>query len=587
MTRPEILNAISELKNYSTNRNWKYRRNYRYYNYTKAASLDNIKAPTPVGVDGWDNMGEADTTRTPQLNIVASVIDTLTSKIAQSKVRPFFNTINGTFKDIQAVKQAQQFFDLMFDKLNVFKTTSEAFRDSCIFDTGVLYIDPININIVRALPSQVYTRPSEETYGKVTRVYYEQKDFPVTLLPQFVLEKFKRKMDYVDFGVYYDTYNKVVAYTANGSIVTIEEWNSDVVPFVFLHYKSPILGNTSVSVADMLYTVQDEIDVLMTKIKDASQLNPALTFFLPEGSGLKASKFNNRVGNVVTYKPVPGNSGSPVSSSAPAFIDGQYQVLLDSLIEKAYSMVGISQLSAQSKKPTGLNSGVALDTMENVESDRFETQLNSYIRAFTDITRIAIKVLPAEENILPEVATRCSIKWKDIVKESDNFAIQYSAADSLSKDPSVKLQQLQQLSMAGVIPTARIAQFMQIPDLEMGYSLTNNAIDAVMVVIKDCLEKDNFDVPSYIPFPLLKEEIINTQLALRAGNKEKNYEDINKLAKLYEIVEDQETEWSAPEVPQEQQYTEEGMPIQQNVLTTEAETQRKGDWDTQGTMNRV
>ena len=134
--------------------------------------------------------------------------------------------------------------------------------------------------------------------------------------------------------------------------------------------------------------------------------------------------------------------------------------------------------------------------------------------------------------------------------------------------------------MAGVIPTARIAQFMQIPDLEMGYSLTNNAIDAVMVVIKDCLETDNFDVPSYIPFPLLKEEIINTQLALRAGNKDKNYEDINKLAKLYEIVEDQETEWSAPEVP-------EGIPIQQNVLTTEAETQRKGDWDTQGIMNRV
>ena len=123
------------------------------------------------------------------------------------------------------------------------------------------------------------------------------------------------------------------------------------------------------------------------------------------------------------------------------------------------------------------------------------------------------------------------------------MSIQYSGADNLSKDPSTKLQQLQQLAMAGVIPAARIPQLMQIPDLEMGYSLSNNAIDAVMTVIKSCIEDDVFDVPEFIPFELLKEEIINTQLSLTAAGYDRNKKDIMKLNKLYEQVENEAAEW--------------------------------------------
>lgn len=607
MTKQQILNNISELKNLQGNRINKYRRNYRYYNYTRGASLENIKNPSVIGYTEYKEFGEEeDTTANPQLNIVASCVDTLASKIAQSKVRPFFNTINGTFKDIQAVKQAQQFFDVMFDMQNVNRIVSEAFKDACIFDTGVIYIDEVNAKINKALPFQVYVRPSEVTYNKITRVFYEQRDYPVTLLPDQVVSKFKNKsLEYVDFGVYYDTFNKVKAYTANGSFVYQETYDKDAIPFVFLYYKNPVLGSTSASVVDSLYTIQQEINVIMAKIKDASQLNPALTFFIPEGSQMKATQLNNRIGNVVTYKPTAAG-GTPVTSATPAFIDGQYLALLDDLINKAYEMVGISQLSAQSQKPTGLNSGVALSTMENVESDRFETQLNQIIRAYVDIAKICIKTFNQDADVLPEVANRVSIKWKDIVKESDNMSIQYSGADSLSKDPSTKLQQLQQLAMAGVIPGARIPQLMQIPDLEMGYSLSNNAIDAVMEIIKECIEDDNYNVPEYIPFELLKEEIINTQLSLRAAGKDnKNVKDIVKLTKLYEIVEDMEEEWTttADEEAAEQaaqNQAEGALPYNQNVLEQEAgmtrvpettgagvPTQDNAAWVNENDFNRV
>lgn len=545
MTKNSIANNIAELKSFDGNRSYKYRRNYRYYNATRNCSLENIRNPMIVGYynDASREFGEEnDTSANPQLNVIASCIDTLHSKIAQSKVRPFFTTINGTFKDIQAVKQAQQFFDVFYDTQNVNRKISDAFRDACIFDTGVIYVDEDNRRVERVLPFQVYVRPAEANYGRITRIFYEQRDYPVTLLPKKVADKVTNKsIQYMDYGIYYDTVEQTKAYTGNGKILLVEEYKQDIIPFVFLYYKNPILGNISTSVADMLVNIQQEINILMAKIKDASQLNPALTFLVPEGSNLKATQLNNRIGNILTYNPIQG-SGTPVTSSTPAFIDSQYITLLNELIQKSYDLVGISMLSAQSKKPTGLNSGIALATMEDVESDRFETQLNQVIRAYIDVAKTCIQVFPQDENILPEISTRVSIKWKDIVKESSNMNIQYSGADNLSKDPSTKLQQLQQLSQAGVIPSARIPQLMQIPDLEMGYSLSNNAIDAVMAVIKDCLENDNMKVPEYIPFELLKEEIINTQLALTT-NYGKNKEDIKKLGKLYETVEEMAQEW--------------------------------------------
>ena len=544
LKRDKILNNISQLKSFSGSRNWKYRRNFRWYNATKTASLENIKNPMVLGyINGLEQGEEEDTTPNPQLNIIASCIDTLHAKIAESKVRPFFTTINGTFKDIQTVKQTQHFFDIMFDEQGVNKTVSDAFRDACIFDTGVIYVDEETATVRRALPFQVYVSPSEANYKNITKCYYEQKDFPITCLPEKVLAKFKNKnLDFVDFGIYYDTFNKTKAYTANGSFVLAEEWDKQAIPFIFLHYKNPILCNVSISVVDMLINIQQEINILMAKIKDASQINPANTFFVPDGSSIKAQQLNNRVGNVITYKP-QASGGVPVITSTPAFIDGQYMSLLDSLIQKAYDIVGVSQLSATSRKPTGLNSGIAIATAEDIEADRFETQLNQVIRAYVDIAKTCIKIFDKDSEVLPSSKYRCSIKWSDVLREADNMNIQFSGADNLSKDPSTKLQQLQQLATAGVIPAARISQLMQIPDLEMGYSLANNAIEAVMEVIKNCVENDDFDIPAYVPFELLKEEIINTFLSLTSANKEKNKEDINKLCKLYEKVDTLPTDW--------------------------------------------
>lgn len=565
ITEQKIRDRVSELKSLNESRLSKYYRNYNYYNNTPAGTLKTIRNPSIVGLYNIDESPENDTTLTPSINVIKSCIDTLTSKIAQSKVRPFFNCINGTFKDINVCKNAQQYFDQYFDIEEVNKKVSMAFRDACIFDHGVIYVDSETKSITKALPWQVFVRPAELTYNNVTRAYYCQNDYPVSMLP----EKYRNKVlkanpdqEYVTYGIYYDTVDQCKAvYITELDFVEIEKYEGNRVPFIFLWYNNPIHGGSSVSVVDMLYGIQCEVNTLMSKVKDASQLSPALTFFLPDDATIKSTQLNNRVGNVITYKATSDMSGSPVTVATPNFIDSQYIELINNLKETAYEMVGISQLSAQSKKPSGLNSGIALQTVEDVESERFEEQLNQVIRCYVEIAKTCLRVFPKEETILPDTPNRLDVRWGDIVDEEKKMQIQFSAADSLSKDPSTKLQQLQQLAQVGVIPQERIAQFMELPDLEGGYSLSNNAINAVLSVIRDCIESDNYDVPDYIPIPMLKTEIINTQLSLRAANFIKNQEDIEKLNQLYNTVVQMEQQMNQP-TPEEQQMAQQQQMLQ-------------------------
>lgn len=519
MNKQLIISDINNLKNKSGVRYNKYLRNARLYTWTPGLSLRNINQSQVIGYYDLNTYGEENTSSI-QENVIASCVDTLVSKIASTKVRPFFNTVKGSFRDIQVAKQTQHFFDIFFDKININKIITSAFKDACIFDTGVIYIDE-EYNIKRALPWLVYTDPAEMTYGNPSRAVYEIKNDP------------SRE----DGGstYYYWNSNEHVYAVYDGSKCTVKEYANERIPFIFLHYIDPIVSNSSTSIADLLYGIQMEIDQLLQKIRDASALNPALTFFVPEGSTIKTNQLDNRIGNIITYK-ASNLVQNPITTATPAFIDPQYMQLLTQLKQDAYEAVGISQLSATSQKPMGLDSGKALQTIENIESDRFETQLNSVIRSYVDLARLYIELTPDDWQILPTALMREEIDWKEVKESINNMNIQFSGADALSKDPQTKLAQLQMLASAGLLPQSRIAMLMEIPDLEQGYSLSNNALNAVLAVIDDCITKDIYEVPFFIPQDMLKTEIANTMLSLKAADSQGNKEDIDKLKRLYEAV---------------------------------------------------
>lgn len=542
LDRRAVAYRINDLLANNNVRYVKYQNDYMLYNQCTVADLK-AKIPYPVGL--YDDIYSEDS-EVPKLNVIKSAVDSIVSKISTAHCRPFVNTVKGSFKTIQICKQLQIFFDYFFEEKDIASKIVAALLNACVFDTGRIYINETNGEILSVAPWNVYTRQSE---GKAPKSCYIE--FPNESVDSLdddtfsLLTNDEKNTLYVNVGYFYDAKSKTKAILINRNVRKIKEIEFSEIPLVTIHYTNPIIGNGCLSVADMLRGIQKEIDELMKRISDASILNPALTFFVSNASSIKVGQLNNKVGNIVQYNAPVGER--PVETASNPFIADQYVSLLDNLMEKAYNMVGISQLSAQGKKPAGLDSGVALATQADIESDRFQVLLDQYIRMFTDTAKKIIKVFEKTKDIVEPSRYALRITWGEVSKEYDKMRIQFSCADSLSKDPSEKLKQLQTLAQAGIIPATQIASLLELPDINRGYSVANNAFNATMTLIDSCIYEDNFEIPDYIPFQMIKEQIVNMQLSLKAaeGGTDSNEKDIQKLIKLYEAVEEKESEFNA------------------------------------------
>lgn len=542
MDKNQIISNINTLESRYGSYKSKCLRNLRMFTYSSTTTLD-ISESEVVGFYQRGTFSTSDdTTSAIQENVIASCIETLCSKIASQKVRPFFNTVNGTFKEMQIAKQAQVFFDMLYEENNVNKIITDAFRNACVFDKGIVKIS--DDGITNRLPWNVFFDPREVTYNQITYVAEKLPKTPGRILELKYGIKADRNLDYTVYE-YYDVMEHIKAiYVQELNKVVTHEYKPNIIPYLEIHYTNPVKGDTSQSVVDQLYGIQTQIDELLAVMKDSIAVNPGMTLLVPRSSNIKTNMLSNRTGQIIQYDPIPGQTTSPVTYATNDIISPQFVQLLDKLKNDAYEIVGISQLSATSQKPAGLNSGIALNTMEDIESSRFETQLNSVVRLYVDVAKACLDIFPPDIDILPDDLNRANIKWKDIVEARNNMKIQFSAAESLSKDPSEKLKQLVALSQAGVIPQSHIATLMELPDLQSGYNLANNAFNSVYTFIDNVLVSGILPdkIPVYLPKNkggLLETEIVNTMLSLSI-KPEINAKEIGLLQQLFAKVQEEQ-----------------------------------------------
>ena len=539
LTREQVRVRINDLLSNGSAEYSKFQRNYALYNQSPISDL-NVRIPSVVGY--YDDVYSEDSI-VPKLNIIKSAIDSVVSKISTAHCRPFVNTVNGSFKTIQICKQLQVFFDYFFEEKKIQSKIVSALQSACVFGRGYAFIDEDTGDVLVPDTWNVYTRQREKRDFKSAYIH-----FPYVSVDSLkendreLLTEAERNSLYVNLGYFYDSRTMTKAVVVNSEIRSVKALPFDIVPLICIHYTNPLLGNSTLSIADMLKGIQSQIDSLMQRISDAAMQSPALTFFLNNASNIKVGQLNNRVGNIVQYNSAVQGGTTPVDVATPDFIANQYISLLDNLVEKAYNMVGVSQLSAQGKKPTGLDSGVALATQADIESDRFQVLLDQYIQMFVDVAKVMLRVFQADKSIIKPSRYALRLTWGDVSEEFDKMKIQFSCADSLSKDPSEKLKQLQTLAQAGIIPATQIASLLELPDINRGYSVANNAFNAVQTLIDACIYEDRFEIPMYVSIPMLEEQIINMALSLRAaqGSSKRNEKDIEKLIKYYSMCKDEE-----------------------------------------------
>lgn len=476
---------------------------------------------------------DGDLLRAPSTNVIKSVIDSLVSKLSNNKVRPFFAPVDGTFKTKKVIRQAQQFFDIYYDKINLNNIISETFKDACIFDIGYILINPFTFEVER-VPSYCIEELNVNGENKVALIKWIHQ-------PSLALDKYgvSTQRQYVNIEMLLKE-NEATLYVDEKKVKTI---TTSGYPIVNVYYNEPINNGKTVSIVDELEGIQTQIDLINSKIAATSQLTPANLVFIDEQSGLKASDVNNKDCQIYPVGIQPGNTANPVNVVTPVPFDPSWSAMLDFYINKAYDMIGISQLSAQSRKPSGLDSGVALQTMEDIESDRFEVQVNHFINAYIDVTRKLIEIIPEDVEILPADKYQSTMTWASLKEQNNLYKVQYSAATALSKDPAERAKQIIQMSQIGLITPSKIAELMDMPDLTGAYTDAESAEMAVAAVINNAVEYDLYDVPDYVSLTSLAREITLEQnqlfISMSAGKDNSEVaESLRRLNKLDETVAD-------------------------------------------------
>jgi hypothetical protein len=163
----------------------------------------------------------------------------------------------------------------------------------------------------------------------------------------------------------------------------------------------------------------------------------------------------------------------------------------------AYEQSGVSEASATSQKPAGLNSGAALREFNEQGSERFIVRGYGIESAVVDVDR---RIIDAARRIAEDgadVSVRAvrkrrrssfveAIKWKDVDLDDEAFVIKIAPGNSLQDLPGYKVAAIQEAFQNGALNNEQYMALLDMPDFDghldmvtAPYEIVLDQIDAI------------------------------------------------------------------------------------------------------------
>jgi hypothetical protein len=467
-----------------------------------------------------------------RLNVVRSMAATATSKIAKIKTRCLAMTEGGNFSQQQRARKLTKAIAGLFYESDIYAKGQKAFLDSCIFDVGALHIfaEGDKIKVERVFPNEIRVDDAEAINGEPRSMHRVRMIAREVLLTAYTEhEKEIRdapkgnelwsglawKPDLVQAIESWHLPSGEGAGDGRHSITLAtctlldEEYGRDYFPFETLRWDEMPLGYYGSGLAGQLAPLQYEINKLLLTIQRCMHLSTPY-ILVESGSSVNKSHINNELWNILEY--TGPNAPTPVT---PPVIHPQVLEQLNQLYARAYEITGISQLSAQAKKPEGLDSGKALREYNDLESERFQMVSQRYEQFYlacahkmVDLAR-EIHARTGKFSVRsPQRGNVDVLDWGDVDLERDEYVMQLVPTAFLPSTPAGKLATIQEMLQAGLIERDDALSLLDYPDLEAVAGLQNAPLRNIDMRIERMLDADN---PQYHP----PEPYMNLQLAVK------------------------------------------------------------------------
>lgn len=527
------------------------------------------------------------------LNVIQSMCDTVVARVAKAKVRATYLTHGGNWSMQRKAKLLERFTDGQFYSTEVYNIMPKIFLDACVFGTGVgkVYEDNKRIKLERILPDEIIVDDNEARYAAPRQLFQRKlmaKDVLMALFPEaknFILNASSFDDDSTGEYKASEQIEVIEAWhlpSGKGAgdgrhVIAIENatlmddgWERDNFPFVFIRWAERMLGFWGQGLAEQLTGIQVELNKILKMIQLQMHLATPKVF-IESGSQISKAHINNEAWGIIEYSGTMPEFVVPKTTSAEVFSH------LDRLYTRAYEIAGVSQLAAQSKKPAGLDSGVALREFQDIETERFMVVAQQYEKLFLDAAEQMIdlargisargdgyEVLSHGDKYIE------SIKWSDIDLERDQYVMKVYPTSLLPTTPAAKLQKVIEMVQAGMIDQHEARGLLDYPDLESVNELATASSEGIRMLIEEMAEHGRYHPPE--PFMNLSMAVQMVQSAyLRAkinGAPEKNLdlmrrfiqEAVGMLASIAQQAMMQQQQQAMVEEPMAEEPTAEGQP---------------------------
>lgn len=456
-------------------------------------------------------------------NVVQSIVDSIVAKIGKNKPRITFLTDDGNWNLHLKAQKLEKFIDTEFSSSKAYDIMPRGLKVAAVFGSGEVKIFEKDLKPAceRVLPHEILVDDRECMNAEPENKYQE------TYVSKFVLNHLfpdkEKEIDKASKDTRYIDSNRVAGYFPHHMVQVIEGWhlpsrkgagdgrhvmaiaNCNLVdetwtkpyfPFVKMDFSDRIIGYWGIGVPELLRGIQLNINRLLHRITKSIDIGSVHRVWLEYSSKVVDTSINNDVGSIHHYR------GTPPIFSTPSVVPPEVFNQLDRLYNRAYEIIGMSQLSASSQKPSGLNAMVAIREYHDIETERFSMVQTSYDNAYLKAAEMYIDILDdineregGYETKVKSEEGMSLMRWSDIRIDEEDRMIQKYPTNLLPNQPSGRLDKAIELTQSGFLTREEAISLLDYPDIKSITSLKTAKLDDIMLTIDLMLNEGKRQVP--------------------------------------------------------------------------------------------
>lgn len=491
---------------------------------------------------------------TPQLNLIRQAVDTLVSRIGTQRPKPQYIVTDGSFDLERVARLRTRVLEGQLHDSGAYEVMPVALVDALNNGIGhvTAYLDPDTDQVTceRCEPGEVVIDPREGRCGEPTRVQRKRamsKDVIRAMYPDVSearLEQAKKPTDAdrelsftprdssVDEVMVYEGWYSPPGKDKKGgrhviclsSCTLVDEAWDHIIPIVPIYGWKRQTGYWGIGVAEMGAESQDRYNQNEAKIEYMQRLGSTAWVLADRNSDVRVERLTNEPLAIVRFTSRGVEPKIQVFSATPMDLVQENERIR----ERFLSMLGVSQMAAEARKPAGLDSAPSQRAYEDITSQRHSPQSKQYENAFMHLVRVYEALndhaqstkkggysvtARTQRGLVPLVKL---VKWSDAHMPPEQYRLTCFPTSQLPTTVPGRLAALSEWVASGFVsrPYAQ-KQMIDLPDDDM-QRLELADLDFVMWQIEEILDGKNVSPESYQDMSLAADTARRAYLQIKS-----------------------------------------------------------------------